>query len=602
MRLLVVLAEHAGQVVSVEELLAEVWKDVIVGPDSVYQAVAGLRRVLGDDPKAPMYIANVMRRGYRLVAPVAPWSEALVNTVAPLEANKPVVASPAAPDAAEVSPADRAPAVREPPTRRPFVAPVVVFFVVLLLVLGAFLAQRVWRSTYPATVAIADKSVAVLPFLDLSEKKDEEYFADGMSEELIDALARVPELRIPARTSSFYFKGRQATISEIAKALGVAHVLEGSVRKSGDTLRITAQLIRADTGYHVWSQTFDRPMADVFKVQDEIAGAVLQSLKLSLLAPSAVKPAPTANTAAYTLYLRARSLDNVSEYDLAKKYLQQALALDPGFAEGWATFAHILTEDFETLDSRRIPELCAGAHAAADEALKLNPGLSTAHLAKGRILAACDWNWTAAEAEYSRALELDPGSARVVRAYAFFEWSVEHYERALELAQKAVSLDPLNGWNYLCLAFAQGALGKLAEAEASYRKQLELDPLASHGLLSVAMSAQGRPQEALVEVEKDANEQIRGMNYPFYYAELGRKEDADRAIASYIQKYGDRDPETIGTFYACRKNFDQAIAWFTRMVAIRGIFAEIPPRLACLRNMDNDPRFQAIRRQINYPK
>jgi TolB-like protein/DNA-binding winged helix-turn-helix (wHTH) protein len=587
MRLLICLAERAGQVVSVEELLAEVWKDVIVGPDSVYQAVAGLRRVLGDDPKAPVYIANVMRRGYRLLAPVAPWSEPSVNPVAPLPASPPVDASPVVPDV-EVLPR--------------FATPVVVVLVVLILGLGAFLARTVWRSTHPATATVADKSVAVLPFLDLSEKKDEEYFADGMSEELIDALARVPELHIPARTSSFYFKGKQATISEIAKALGVAHVLEGSVRKSGDTLRITAQLIRADTGYHVWSQTFDRPMADVFKVQDEISAAVLQSLKLSLLAPAAEKAAPTSNTAAYTLYLRARSLDNVSEYELAKKYLQQALALDPGFAEGWAMFANLLTEDFETFDSRRTPELCKSAHAAADEALKLNPGLAAAHNAKGRILAACDWNWTAAEAEYSRALELDPGNARLLRSYALFEWGIEHYERALELAERAVSLDPLNGWNYLGLAFAQGALGKLAEAEASYRKQLELDPLAGHGLLSVAISAQGRPQQALVEVEKDDNEQVRGMNYPFYYDELGRKEDADRAIASYIQKYGDKDPETIGTFYACRKNFDQAIAWFTRMVAIRGIFAEVPPRLACLHNLDDDPRYQAIRRQINYPK
>jgi tetratricopeptide (TPR) repeat protein len=343
-------------------------------------------------------------------------------------------------------------------------------------------------------------------------------------------------------------------------------------------------------------------MADVFKVQDEIAAAVLQSLKLSLLVPAAAKPAPTANTAAYTLYLRARSLENVGKYELAKKYLQQALALDPGFAEGWAALAFLVTDDFETFDSRRTPELCSGAHVAADEALKLSPELAIAHIAQGRILAACDWNWTAAEAQYHRALELDPGNARILRAYSFFEWGIEHYERALELAQRAASLDPLNGWNFQSLAFAQGALGKLAEAEASYRRQLELDPLASHGLLSVSISAQGRPQEALMEVERDANEQVRGMNYPFYYDQLGRKEDADRAIASYIQKYGDKDPETIGTFYACRKNFDQAIAWFTRMVAIHAVFAEIPPRLACLHNLDSDPRYQAIRHQINYPK
>jgi transcriptional activator of cad operon len=596
MRLLVCLVEHAGQVVSVEELLAEVWKDVIVGPDSVYQAVAGLRRVLGDDPKSPIYIANVVRRGYRLVAPVTPWLEPSV------EAGVPSPASPAGEvRAAEPAPTPT-PTSRKAALRSTAVVSVVTVFAVVILVLGVFFGEKAWRSTHPAMTAVADKSVAVLPFLDLSEKKDEEYFADGMSEELIDVLARVPELHIPARTSSFYFKGKQATISDIAKALGVAHVLEGSVRKSGDTLRITAQLIRADTGYHVWSQTFDRPMKDVFKVQDEIAAAVLQSLRLSLLTPSAAKPEPTANTAAYTLYLRARWLENVGEYELAKKYLQQALALDPGFAEGWATLAYLVTDDFETLDSRRTPELCSSAHAAADEALKLDPDLPTAHDAKGRLLAVCDWNWTAAEAQYSRALELDPGNARVVRSYAFFEWGVQHYDRALDLAQKAVSLDPLNASNYLGLAFAQGALGKLAEAEASYRKQLELDPLAGHGLLSVSISAQGRPQEALVEVERDANEQVRGMNYPFYYDELGRKSDADRAIASYIQKYGDKDPETIGTFYACRKNFDQAIVWFTRMVAIRAVIDEVPPRVACLHNLDNDPRYQAILRQINYPK
>jgi len=284
MRLLICLAEHAGQVVSVDELLAEVWKDVVVGPDSVYQAVAGLRRVLGDDPKAPVYIANVMRRGYRLVAPVGPWLEPSVNPVLPLATSPAPDAASAAPDVdvrdielrgVEVpARADPTSAHKSTPARSRFVLPVVVVTVALTLCAGTFIVRTGWRSKPSAPVVVTDKSVAVLPFLDLSEKKDEEYFADGMSEELIDVLARVPELRIPARTSSFYFKGKQATISEIARALGVAHVLEGSVRKSGDTLRITAQLIRADTGYHIWSQTFDRPMADLFKVQDEIAAEI----------------------------------------------------------------------------------------------------------------------------------------------------------------------------------------------------------------------------------------------------------------------------------------------------------------------------------------
>jgi TolB-like protein/DNA-binding winged helix-turn-helix (wHTH) protein len=613
MRLFICLAEHAGEVVSVETLLAEVWKDVIVGPDSVYQAVAGLRRILNDDPKAPAYIANVVRRGYRLVAPVAPWSDG------------PVGGGGSPPT---VDPARGIESVRGLEARRGVEVPrvegtdppatdsgqsgtvqlrswLIAAAIVLAVGMAAFLSQRGLRSPHLAPPAVAGKSVAVLPFLDLSEKKDEEYFADGMSEELIDVLARVPELRVPARTSSFYFKGKQATVADIAKALGVENVLEGSVRKSGDMLRVTAQLIRVDTGYHVWSQTFERPTADVFKVQDEIAAAVAQALKLSLLSSDAAKTPPTANTEAYTLYLKANELDRyggTESYEAAKKYLEQALALDPEFAEGWADLAYLLTENLETLDTRRPPELCARAHHAADEALRLDPHLSVAHAAKAQILMLCDWNWVAADAEYRRALDLDPGNAWVLRGYANFEWSILHPSRALELAQKAVARDPLNEWDFMSLAFAQGANGQLKEAEASYRRALELNPMTGHGLLALALLAQGKTREALVELEKESNEQVRAMNYPFIYDALGRKDDADRAIASFIAKYAEKDPENIGAFYACRNNADLAIEWLRRAVAIHEIFDEVPPRLQCLDNLNPDPRYQALLREINMPK
>jgi transcriptional activator of cad operon len=304
MRLLVCLAGRAGQVVSVEQLLDEVWKDVVVTPNSVYHAVGELRRSLGDDPKEPSYIANVLRRGYRLLAPVAPWVDAPTE----LAADPPAITSTAttAPAAGAATPS---------PLRRFGIAASVAL--VAMLVLGYFVVDKLWLSKAtraveytraPASTVVSNRSIAVLPFVDMSERKDQEYFADGMAEEIIDRLSKVPELYVPARTSSFFFRGKTTKIPDIARELNVAHVLEGSLRKSGNHLRIAAQLVRADSGYHEWSETFDRDLDDVFKVEDEIAGAVVRALKVSLLEGTATRPNPTSSTEAYALYLQARSI------------------------------------------------------------------------------------------------------------------------------------------------------------------------------------------------------------------------------------------------------------------------------------------------------
>ena len=218
-----------------------------------------------------------------------------------------------------------------------------------------------------AAVAITDnKSIAVLPFVDMSEKKDQEYVSDGLSEELIDKLTKVPELRVPARTSSFYFKGKQATIVDIAKALGVAHVLEGSVRKSGDTLRITAQLIRVDNGYHVWSETYDRKLDDIFKIQDEIAEAVVAALRVHLLpvqGQSAKNELHTEKFEAYDLYLQGKQSYNQADaagYQRAVTAFRAAIALDPGYAAAYADLALAqfwLTDDTVVNSDARCPWL-----------------------------------------------------------------------------------------------------------------------------------------------------------------------------------------------------------------------------------------------------
>ena len=253
MRLLVCLAEHAGQVVSIDALLDTAWAGVIVSPDSVYQAVTSLRRLLGDDSKQPTYIATVPRLGYRMVATVSPWSEEV---------------SSAMPDA---------PGKRRAPGRslQAAGAGIAIALVLAVLIYGRF-GGRVQASS--AAVA-AQNSVAVLPFLDLtSESMDQEYFADGMTEELIDRLSKIPGLRVPPPTSSFYFKDKKTPVSDIARALGVAYILDGSLRQAGHTIRVAARLVRADNGFVVWSETYDRQSEDVLKAQDDIAAEVVKAL------------------------------------------------------------------------------------------------------------------------------------------------------------------------------------------------------------------------------------------------------------------------------------------------------------------------------------
>jgi len=321
MRLLLCLAEHAGEVVSIDDLLDHVWSDVTVAPDSVYQAVASLRRLLGDDPKQAAYIETVPRLGYRMVAAVSPWTEQSVSqtgihinaqTVTRTNAEAAEQAgahagssrasgteylAPATPDA----PMPNAPTADAPDVpkksgwrfRVGFAGAAGAALGLALAVAFLFYGKAA-NNNHSATAAISpppQKSIAVLPFLDLTDQMNQEPFADGMTEELIDKLSKIPDLRVPPPTSSFYFKGKlwprshgasQITIADIAKALEVAYVLDGSVRKSGARVRVAARLIRADSGYVVWSETYDRPFDHILMVQDDIAGEVTKALRASI--------------------------------------------------------------------------------------------------------------------------------------------------------------------------------------------------------------------------------------------------------------------------------------------------------------------------------
>jgi TolB-like protein/DNA-binding winged helix-turn-helix (wHTH) protein len=272
MRLLLCLAEHPGEVVSIDQLLDKVWTDVAVSPDSVYQAVASLRRVLGDDPKQPSYIATVPRLGYRMVATVAPWEESSQAGVDdPTRAHKNAFGEASG-----------------PASRRKVGFILAAGGAVCLALIAAFVFRGAIAKGNHSDAAIAQqKSIAVLPFLDLTEGMKQEEFADGMTEELIDRLGKVPGFHVPSATSSFYFKGKQVPVSEMAKSLKVAYVLDGSVRKAGTRVRIAARLVRADDGYVIWSESYDRPFGDLLMVQDDIAGEVTKALSASIEAKPA---------------------------------------------------------------------------------------------------------------------------------------------------------------------------------------------------------------------------------------------------------------------------------------------------------------------------
>ena len=254
-RLLLCLAELPGEVVSIDELLHQVWSGVNVSQDSVYQAVTSLRRVLGDDPKQPAYIETVPRLGYRMLASVSPWVDQTSQTE---------------------------PSAEDSRNRGRYRGIALTLTVVLcLLLLAVFFHSRGRNSSSPVAASRPQNSIAVLPFLDLTEGMKEEEFADGLTEELIGRLSKIPGLSIPAPTSSFYFKDKQVPVAEIAKNLGVVYVLDGSVRKSGTRVRIATRLVRAENGYVIWSETYERSMDDILMVQDDIAGKVTKALTKS---------------------------------------------------------------------------------------------------------------------------------------------------------------------------------------------------------------------------------------------------------------------------------------------------------------------------------
>ena len=466
-----------------------------------------------------------------------------------------------------------------------------------LLVAGAWFAG--WRSgsAGAAEAEAREASIAVLPFADLSPEGDQEHFSDGIAEELLNLLARVPELRVAARTSSFAFEEEDLPIPVIADSLNVAHVLEGSVRKAGRQVRITAQLIRAEDGYHVWSESWDRTLEDVFGVQDEIAAEVVDRLQVTLLdeTPTVEETDPEA----YALVLRARHLSDrgsADDLDAAERLYREALSIDSTYAAGWSGLASNYVRQARVEGySKALPR----ARAAARRALALEPAHAPAHSILG-LLATSEGNLAAAAHHHERALELAPGDATAVGQANLLLVSLGRLQEAIRLAEYVVARDPVNATGHLNLGLTYYGARRWDDAVEALRTARTLAPDLGgvHAFLGQALIRAGQTASGLAAIREERAEHFRLIGEAIAYHSLDRPDESDAALAALIEGYERQAAFNIAYVVAFRGEVDRAFRWLDRAVdyedpGLLEIFAR--PEFEAL---EDDPRWDDFLERI----
>jgi serine/threonine-protein kinase len=486
------------------------------------------------------------------------------------------------------------------------------------LVLGALLAGGAvyyFTSHRAATkgAPIPEKSIAVLPMVNSTGDAANDYFSDGMSEEFISSLSRLQDLKVIGRTSSFEFKGKTDNSKTIGEKLGVYYLLEGSVRKSADRVRIAVALIKAGDGANVWSETYDRELKDIFAVQSEIAAAVAKQLKVALLGNNgqttqlATAATPSnQNVEAYNALLQGNFyLNRQSGEDTRKaiSYYEEAIRLDPRYPLAYgrlSSAASNLATTYVSIATKEAQEAIAKARASAKSALDLDPNLADAHSAQGGILMRIDFNFAAAEAEYRRALELAPQNPSVINSLATLMSVFGRLDEAVALEQRAIALDPLRTAAHYNLANYLIVLGRYDEAEAALRKAIALQPQAAQNYTSLAIIQilRGKPGEAVALAKQETDPFFRTYALALAHFANGQRAEADAALKKLIDEDADDAGSQIATVYALRKEPGKMFEWLEHAwTAHDGGVAELlfDP---FLRAYKDDPRFIAFAKKI----
>jgi TolB-like protein/DNA-binding winged helix-turn-helix (wHTH) protein/Tfp pilus assembly protein PilF len=593
-QILRILVERQGKIVTRQEIRQILWPDdtVVEFDRSINVAMAILRKALADDADHPKYIETLARRGYRLIAPVD-WqqnSTAAQDTLGSLAETLPRIEGPMC--------------EREPRAPKHWGKAAVAAACAVILVVVGYLTWRHFR-----VAARSEKiMLAVLPFENLTGDPSKEYLADGLTEETISELGRLkPEqLGVIARTSVMGYKHKDTRMDQIGRDLSVQYVLENSLRESGNHIRLTSQLIQVKDQTHLWSRDYDYPAKDILSVEDDVAKAVAQEIRLRLTSRQQAELAQPhrVDPDAFDAYLQGyyffeRNTDKDTE--MAGKYYERATQIDPSYALAWVGLSRVrkwqaMQGLIPSEEGNRL------AREAVERALALNPNLAAAHTQMGRIKRQLDFDWAGGDASYQRAVELEPGDPEAVSAAASSAAMLGRFDEALRLNRRAVDLDPLNAGSWETLAETEFFMGQLNQALADCKKALELNPDVYPGPIELTKIyvMQGRPQDAWPEIERVRDEPQRAFLYAIAYYALDRKQESDAALSELIRKY-QRNTYRIAEVYAFRNQFDEAFEWLDRAYGQRDaglILTKVDPLLKSLRH---DPRYAALLKKLNLP-
>jgi len=575
---------HAGnEVVTRNELFEAVWPGQEISDAALTQCIVELRRAFGDSAHDPKFIKTVPKVGFCLIPPieqltVEPSSGGHeIKRYSQLRGHRPLLRL------AQVS-----------------------SILIAVLAFALWFYPRVNETTSPIEPPARDPpSIAVLPFDDLSENQDQEYFASGLSEELLNHLAQRPGLRVIARQSSFAFRNSNLTVPELAEQLKVSHVLEGSVRKSGDQLRIAAQLIDGEDGSHLWSNSYDRNMQDIFDVQAEIAGSVVRAIYSELVLAEALQPvrARSAEVGTYDAYLRATFLFQKGTQESswqAIEILEKALETDPDSALALAALSTGLSQLAHGPFPHR--DLYRRAKAAADRAVELDETLPEAHLAVAMYKQYYEWEWPAAERSYMRSLELRPNQPFAWYHLAWLYELQDRREEAISAGRHAVELDPMSHFFISWLSYQYWVSGELDHARQLAESVLESNPnhpVAAQALAFVACD-QGRFEEAIELAQIASQSDYFAWTLPVVNVLAGQPEQARTSLTEW--EHGDHNALAFVQVYSVLGNVDQAYTWMQR--ARDAGISWYPWALGYvpyMRHMLEDPRIIALAREVDTP-
>ena len=591
------LVEHAGQVVTQDEILEALWPETHVNPEVLRKYIQEIRKVLGDRPDNPEFIETLHKRGYRFVAPVIDESAAELDSPTSLPPDE---------DATEQTVrAETLPLEQEGLLPKRTRWKLSIALVLAAAATGAYFWPA--RSVTNAS-SLNNSSIAVLPFADMSPAKDQEYFSDGLAEQLIDDLATVSGLKVVGRSSAFQFKGKNEDLRSVGRQLGVANILEGSVRKEGSRVRITVALTKVDDGFQLWTETYDREINHIFAAQDEIARAVTGALQGKLVSPNSLEHSPGSRTnpEAYQAYLHgqyfiARGQDK-RDLDKALSYSDQAIKLDANYAPAWAQRSQVL-RTMANLALIENTEAFRRARESAQKAIALDPNLAAGYLAMAMVQINHDWEWEGADVSLRRAGLLEPGSAEVLRDRAHLARVVGSVDEAIKLYRQAITLDPLKANFYLALGYELYIGGRYEEARDALQRAQDLNPQLSslHLTRGQILLSEGHLQEARAEMENETGEWEKLTGEPLAYYALGHREESDGALKKLIATYPNDCAFQIGEVYAYRGEADKAFEWLDRAYRQRDPGTPELKTDPLMRSLHQDPRYAELLKQMHVP-